>query len=60
VEVVAPGEAEIVLALKRCTEAGLSTRDAATAVAAVLQRPRREVYALATRSPEVVGTGEDD
>ena len=31
-------------ALRRCLDAGLSPRDAATAVAAVLGRPRREVY----------------
>ncbi len=39
------GDAEVDLALSRCLEAGLTPRDAATAVAAVLQAPRRSVYA---------------
>lgn len=34
-------------ALARCRGAGLSTRDAVSAVAAILERSRREVYAMA-------------
>jgi 16S rRNA (cytidine1402-2'-O)-methyltransferase len=39
------GDAEIDAALQRCLQANLSRRDAATAVAAVLQCSRRQVYA---------------
>jgi len=38
--------AEIEVALRRCLGAGLSARDAASAVAVILSRPRREVYTL--------------
>ncbi len=38
---------ELVTALERCAAAGLSARDAASAVAALLSMPRREVYQLA-------------
>jgi 16S rRNA (cytidine1402-2'-O)-methyltransferase len=37
-------DADVDAALRRCLAAGLSARDAATAVAAVLERPRRKVY----------------
>lgn len=40
-------EDEIVVALEKCAEAGLSTRDAVAAVAALEGRPRREVYRIA-------------
>lgn len=36
-------------ALRRCFQAGFSTRDSAAAVAAILEHPRRSVYALAQR-----------
>ncbi|MEE8408291.1 MAG: 16S rRNA (cytidine(1402)-2'-O)-methyltransferase [Myxococcota bacterium] len=45
VETPTPDDAEVDAALKRCLAAGLSARDAAAAVAAVLQRSKREVYA---------------
>ncbi|MEM6733248.1 MAG: 16S rRNA (cytidine(1402)-2'-O)-methyltransferase [Myxococcota bacterium] len=38
---------EVDIALERCMAAGLSVRDGAAAVAAILERPRREVYARA-------------
>jgi len=41
---VPPEEAAIDAALGRCLDAGLSARDAATAVAAMLELPRRLVY----------------
>jgi len=44
-EVVRLEDAQVDAALKRCLAAGLSARDASTAVAAVLTLPRREVYA---------------
>ncbi len=44
-EAVSADEAAIDAALSRCLAAGLSARDAATAVAAVLELPRRDVYA---------------
>ena len=40
-----PDEAAVDAALQRCLDAGLSARDAATAVAAVMELPRRGVYA---------------
>jgi 16S rRNA (cytidine1402-2'-O)-methyltransferase len=40
-----PGDSELDVLLTRCLEAGLSARDASTAVAALTGRPRREVYA---------------
>ena len=42
-------DADVDAAIKRCLEAGLSTRDAAAAVAAVLQRNKREIYARCVR-----------
>jgi 16S rRNA (cytidine1402-2'-O)-methyltransferase len=44
-EPVTRTEGDVDAALQRCLTAGLSPRDAATAVAAVLELPRREVYA---------------
>lgn len=41
---VAVDAGEIDRALERCLAAGLSARDAATSVAAILELPRREVY----------------
>jgi 16S rRNA (cytidine1402-2'-O)-methyltransferase len=38
-------DAQVDAALRRCLDAGLSARDAAAAVAAVLERSKREVYA---------------
>jgi 16S rRNA (cytidine1402-2'-O)-methyltransferase len=38
-------DVEVDRLLERCLDAGLSPRDAASAVSAVLERPRREVYA---------------
>jgi 16S rRNA (cytidine1402-2'-O)-methyltransferase len=43
-EKMAPEDADVQHALKRCMQAGLSARDAVDAVAAVLQLPRRHVY----------------
>ena len=45
--VLAPGDEVPQAALGRCLAAGLSPRDAATAVAAILELPRRAVYRLA-------------
>ncbi len=44
-QVVTAADAAIDAALERCLAAGLSARDAASAVAAVLELPRRQVYA---------------
>ncbi len=38
-------DAEVDAGIKRCLQAGLSTRDTAAAVAAILQRNKREIYA---------------
>ncbi len=46
----APQDAAIDAALERCKEAGLSTRDAVAAVAAVLELPRRQVYSRVSGS----------
>lgn len=43
-ELATPEDAEIDAALRRCFDAGLSARDSASAVAAVLKRPKRAVY----------------
>ncbi len=43
-EEVPADDAAIDAALRRCLEAGLSARDASTAVAAVMELPRRRVY----------------
>lgn len=43
-ERVEPGEQEVDDALTKCLKAGLSSRDAATAVAALLEKKKRPVY----------------
>ncbi|MEL6545589.1 MAG: 16S rRNA (cytidine(1402)-2'-O)-methyltransferase [Myxococcota bacterium] len=45
-----PEDAQLLDALRRCQRAGLSARDAAAAVAAVLDVPRRSVYQQAQSS----------
>jgi 16S rRNA (cytidine1402-2'-O)-methyltransferase len=43
-ERVEPGEQEVDDALTKCLKAGLSSRDAAPAVAALLEKKKRPVY----------------
>ena len=43
--VVMASDADVDAAIKHCLQAGLSTRDTAVAVAAILQRNKREIYA---------------
>lgn len=47
--VAAPDDEAVDAALQRCLDAGLSTRDAATAVAAVLELQKRAVYQRAVK-----------